>query len=198
MESKIRRLAIVIPYCHEHMTRLQLCMKTWIPLAEKLYEIIPVCTGNYDRNNLALNMREVFWKVLSLSYASHFARVDTDTYVWPERIEEIEWERSSYLGNHSSPPLSEPFMFHYATAPAYFLSRKSITLCAHSSLMYRHNGTPTVESADDRWVGRVMHENAIPLTIEPRLEKEEPWNLNKFIMWHGFGVERGRLKGCPY
>lgn len=196
---KIQSLAIVIPFCHEHIKRLQNCIKTWVPLAESCgYEVLPVLTGTYNKSTMAYQMRAVFNHVLRTSEATHFARVDTDTYVWPERIKETSWDLCDYMGNHSDPPLTRPFMFHYATAPAYFLSRHAMELCTESPIMYDHLGKITPECADDRWVGRIMDENSIPLIRERRMVQGVQWDAKKYVMWHGFGTESGVKLGCPY
>jgi hypothetical protein len=195
------KLVIAVPWCAEHRARLDLLESTWLPVARRLgYYVAPYYLGLYNYQKLSEAIREM-WHHLPMIFpgATHFAKVDTDTYLWPHRLRPDMWQEHDYVGNHGTGPLSDPYNFRFASGTMYILSRRAAEMVAHASVNFTHNGhVYEGDFAEDRFVGRIMHENNIPLHRETGIVWSEWWDEYKFVAWHGFGVQRGREKGCPF
>ena len=213
-------LAIYVPTCESYRHRENLCRKVWVPEAESLgipvhfydegekFPIYPSAPYRHKERmaialgfNLAEKIKRMFKDAILRGY-EHVLRVDTDTMIWPKRILEAyksDWIKHDYTGNCCFAPIAEPHNFHYVSGMAYCLSYLAMSLVCVASVTFQCNGNEYHDEwAEDRFVGRIMHVNNVPIHIDKRIVFNEPWSDDKWLAWHDFGKRIGQAKGCPY
>lgn len=215
------KIGVWIPTCWGYRFRERLWRQVCLPRCEAVgWQVIFYDEGEPDEiyhfragarqgsYNLAAKVRTMCRLALEHGF-DYMVRCDTDTELWPERfvtkydcgyIPFFEGRAWDYIGNHVSAPLSEPFPFHYASGMCYILSRHMMSLVSKSSTTYRigHNIIDREEWAEDRFVGRVAHDNHIPLILEPRIVFNQHYRAGEWLAWHDFGKVVGQKKGCPH
>ena len=216
-------LSIWVPTSASYRNRENLCREVWLPEAEacglsvtfydegETFPIYPSAPFRYKERqaialgfNLSEKIQRMFAKALDAG-CDYVLRSDTDTCLWPRRIKEAfekEWHKHDYVGNCGFPPISPPFMFNYCSGMAYMLSRRAMSLVVDAKLFRWEDGDKQIDEwAEDRFVGRVMHENGIPFHLDSRIVWNHRWEENgevPWLAWHDFGKKIGQLKGCPY
>ena len=200
------RIGVWVPTCWSYRYRADLCRRIWQPACERMgWQVVFYDEGENEpiyspdaaerdrlmQYNLAAKIKRMVTHAIESKY-DYIIRTDTDCMLWPERFDFSRYANYDYIGNHTYPPGNPNF--HYASGMCYILSRKAMILASKTSLDYEHGR----EWAEDRWIGRVMHVNSIPLHLEPRIVYDKPWDDEKWIAWHDFGKWVGKLKYCPY
>ena len=228
-EEEEMKIGVWIPTCWGYRFREQLWRKVCLPRCEALncgpnlqykWQVVFYDEGEPDQiyhpkkgarqgsYNLAAKIKVMCGLALRHNY-DWFIRCDTDTELWPERFEfgAYDWQHADYIGNHCNAPLSDPYPFHYASGMCYVLSRRMMKLVSEARLEVigkdnRHWGE---EWAEDRFVGRVAHDNNIPILLEPRIVFNQRYEVkqngiwvNPWLAWHDFGKVVGQVKGCPH
>lgn len=119
-------------------------------------------------------------------------KADLDTAIWPNRIEWSNYKDKDYIGNHNNPPLSAPYNFYYAIGGFYILSwwaASTVALAEIKDIDLADGGW-----AEDRFIGRVMHEHKVHLLKEERIVFSKPFNQDRGdIAWHGPERKQRRL-----
>lgn len=216
------KIGVWIPTAWHYRFREQLWRKVCLPRCEALgWQVVFYDEGEPDRiydpkagarrgsYNLAAKIQVMCRLALRHGF-DRFVRCDTDTELWPERFDTETLLTSDYIGNHCHAPLSDPYPFYYASGMCYVLSRRMMQLVSDATLTVigKHNRNWGDEWAEDRFVGRVAHENKVPITLEPRIVFNHRYEADcrckehkhgeKWVAWHDFGKEVGRIKGCPH
>jgi hypothetical protein len=83
---------------------------------------------------------------------------DDDTYVQPERLLSSGFEQHDYLGRLRGP--SGGYPAPYCSGFAYWLSRRAMEIIVSQPL--------TSDTADDRWLGNVLHSAGVVGTLDER------------------------------
>lgn len=215
--GEIGKVGVWIPTAWNYRHREKLWREVCLPRCEAIgWQVIFYDEGEPDKiydpkagaRRGSYNLAAKIQKMCSLAVRhgfDWFVRCDTDTELWPERfLHEFKtnpaWMQADYIGNHCHAPLSDPYPFHYASGMCYVLSRRMCSLVAESSLMVigDHNRNWGDEWAEDRQVGRVAHENQVPLLLEPRIVFNKRYEAGQWLAWHDFGKVVGKIKGSPY
>ena len=108
----------------------------------------------------------------------YILKTDCDMYVHIPRLLKSGFENFPYSGNYYYKGSPYPF----ALGAAYWLDRRASEILVNAALV--PFGT---DGGDDMWVGRVMHENGIPLHDETRYYIGESPDYSKFISLHVSG-----------
>lgn len=83
---------------------------------------------------------------------THLCRVDTDAYVYVDRLLKSGFDKHKYTGYCIDYPLWNDAK-RYACGAGFILDERAITVVAN-------NPTPDTQ-ADDMWVGRILYRNGI-------------------------------------
>lgn len=174
------RLLITIPTCHQYSgnpattnrsesDRRAACRETWLKSSSVDYrlfygrdpsvtqpdEISLACDDDYD--GLSTKMRLMCRWALNQNY-THLFRVDTDAYVYTDRLLASGFEAHDYSGYTIDYPRHLAHA-RYASGAGFTLSERAMTIVADAQPEH---------PADDLWVGRILHRHGIPCHRDTR------------------------------
>lgn len=194
------RIGVWVPTCWHYRFRADLCRRHWQPRCEKLgWQVVFFDCGEdtriMDYREQKFNLCNKMFDMYCFAYDSQYdyvIKADTDTMLWPERINFDRYLNHDYIGGFNLAP-SYDRKFPYAHGGCYILSRKAIGELLENPADWKANPW-----GEDEWVGATMIQNGIKILHEPRMVWNQQWDDQKFISWHDFGNYQGAKKGCPY
>ena len=160
------RILIGIPYYEGHAALLEACNQTWAKekyrkIGDWLLQIqffdgklLGVADGYLD---LPIKVQAICKWALERKYDFLF-KADVDTFIWIDRLMASGFEQHDYSGWTSEWKM--PAETNYCSGGAgYWLSKKAMKIVAEAAL--------TKDTAEDRWVGRVLFDAGIKLHRNP-------------------------------
>lgn len=157
------RALIAIPTCKADKHLEDACRATWVRpyFVWPLERPINVWTEFFDGETLgcpdtyeSLPIKiQMICRWALAKYFDFMLKVDSDTYVWIDRILASGFEKHDYSG--WALPKIAPENNYASGGAGYWLSRKSMEIIATAKL--------TSDTCEDRWVGRVLYDAGIRL-----------------------------------
>lgn len=194
------RIGVWVPTCWHYRYRAELCRRHWVPRCERLgWQVVFYDEGEntriMDYREQTFDLCAKMFRLYQYCWRNKYdfvIKADTDTMLWPERINFDEYMNHDYIGGFNLAP-SYDRKFPYAHGGCYVLSRKAISGILDNPADWQANPW-----GEDEWVGNTMQQNKIQIKHEPGMVWNQEWNNEKFISWHDFGNYQGSKKGCPY
>jgi hypothetical protein len=148
------KVLIAVPSCEADRELVSACKATWAESVNNLCDIV-FFTGevlgvpdNYE--DLPIKVQAICKWALLRNY-DFMLKVDSDTYVWLDRILASGFEQHDYSGWTGGKAAAKD---EYASGGAgYWLSKRAMQIVAEASL--------TSDTCEDRWVGRVLYDAGI-------------------------------------
>lgn len=220
MSSLLTKLLIAIPSCNTYLgnetsanrnepERRAACRETWLKDCSVDYKFFfgagytPVSDDEVVLDvpegyvGLSLKFRSICQWALDHGY-DYLFRVDTDAYVWVDRLLQSGFEAHNYSG-YTIPYPEHIAWARYASGAGWTLSRKAMAIVAASNPDH---------PADDLWVGRVLFEHGIQCYRDTRyvvghdshfVSLEHLPSLHPFIVLHALRPDNIRqVHALPY
>lgn len=201
-------ILIAIASCEAHAERAKVCVETWAKTWDGPYymqrglapdqaaiynEPINLCVHVFDGRKLNVGdeykdlpakIQAICGWALKRKYG-WLLKVDTDTFVWIDRIMASGFEKFDYRGwTHEPTPPEE----QYASGGAgYWLSAKAMRVIAEAEL--------TDDTCEDRWVGAVLYKAGIIVHRDTRYahgEERLPFEDKTLVTYHPASPKRMR------
>lgn len=158
---KLPKFLVAVVACHKNQAKVDELRKTWIPSLYKIDYKIFYGKGaprdplpdevflDVDDGYLSLpaKMKAIYQWTLDHGY-EYVYKVDDDVFVNVERLIPAGWQKHDYSGrvNRGGP-------VPWASGACYWLSKRAMQIVAKAPL--------TSDTAEDRWVGRILHGHGI-------------------------------------
>jgi hypothetical protein len=148
------KVLIAVPSCEADRELVSACKATWADSVNNPCDIV-FFTGEIlgvpdSYEDLPIKVQAICKWALDRNY-DFMLKVDSDTFVWVDRILGSGFEQHEYSG-YCNPKVAAKD--NYASGGAgYWLSKRAMQIVAEASL--------TSDTCEDRWVGRVLYDAGI-------------------------------------
>ena len=190
-------ILIAIASCANHLNRNTACLETWAS-PESIYD----CAEKYiGTHNLVIQIftgkdlgvsdeyEALPAKVRAICEYAHdtefdvLLKCDSDTFVWLNRFLESGFAEYDYVGWTGG--IVHPSEEYASGGAGYVLSRKAFSIVAEAPL--------TLDTAEDRWVGRVLYDGGIIVHRDTRYAHgfhRKPFEDNTLVTYHPASPKR--------
>lgn len=173
VRAKSVKAVIAIESCLVHQDRVFAQFNTWAkdsPIPVVVFTGLELGVPD-DYNHLPEKTQAICqWAVENK--LDHLFKIDSDTYVHPERLLVSGFAKHDYAG-YLLDWLKPEYGFVYCSGPHYWLSRKAFTILAEEDWS-RFLRPPGLEHAEDFMVGRILLEHGIWPHHDPRYSAFDP------------------------